>query len=235
MCYIHAVAVDSSLNLSYVSDHHIILCLSIHSRIAKNALSLRERFDLATQIPELYMNFYGRVAWRFEPFQAGVHKLRQCLDAGLSSGRSDIGLFCGLNEIKYALFSGANLKSLLKRIDYYLHLMETYRSEATKNNVLLIRETVSSLIDNGQATSIEASACVGDLNDPKNKLREAFIYYSAIRCFWLGHNGRCRYYGKKCIDLFWQGGQVTSYVAQFYLGKHFKCLRGWRFIHLHKV
>ncbi|KAK1746792.1 putative AAA ATPase [Skeletonema marinoi] len=197
-----------------IKDDNAMMCY----RMAKNALSLRERFDLATQIPELYMNFYGRVAWRFEPFQAGVHKLRQCLDAGLSSGRSDIGLFCGLNEIKYALCSGANLKSLLKRIDYYLHLMETYRSEATKNNVLLMRETVSFLIDNGQATSIEASACVGDLNDPKNKLREAFFYYSAIRCFWLGHNGRCRYYGKKCIDLFWQGGQVTSYVAKFYLG-----------------
>jgi len=96
--------------------------------------------------------------------------------------------------------------------------METYRSEATKNNLLIIRETVSSLIDNGQATSIEATACVGDLFDPKNKLREAFFYYSAIRCFWLGHNGRCRYYGKKCIDLFWQGGQAASYVAKFYLG-----------------
>jgi hypothetical protein len=136
-----------------ISDGVIFLCFSIHSRIAKNAISLLERFNVPAQIPELYFHFYGRIAWRFEPFQAGIDSLRHGFEAGLSYGNNDMALHCALHVIKYLLFSGANLKSLLKEIDYYFHLLETYKSELARNYMLNFRETVSLLIDNGQATS----------------------------------------------------------------------------------
>ena len=94
-----------------------------------------------------------------------------------------MGMHCGIHVIKYLLFSGANLRSILKEIDYYLRLLETYKSEMARNFLLTWRETVSMLIDNGQATSIQAKACLGDLEDPGNKMREAFFHHSAIRYF----------------------------------------------------
>jgi hypothetical protein len=203
-----------------ISDYYVIfLCSSIYSQIAKNAMSLVERFDVPAQIPELYLNFYGRIAWRFEPFQAGIGNLRHSFEAGLSYGNNDMGMHCGIHVIKYLLFSGANLRSILKEIDYYLRLLETYKSEMARNFLLTWRETVSMLIDNGQATSIQAKACLGDLEDPGNKMREAFFHHSAIRCFWLGHTERCRYYSEKCLNLFGQGSQPIAYIAKFYIGK----------------
>eukprot|EP00985_Skeletonema_marinoi_P005579 scaffold2429_cov154-Skeletonema_marinoi.AAC.1 len=195
-------------------DENAVQCY----RIAKGAMSLRETFDVSAQIPELYFNFYGRIAWRFEPFQAGIEPLRQGFEVGLSSGNKDMGLHCLIHTVKNAIFSGASLKSILKEIDYYLHLLKTYKSEVTNNFMLNFRETVSLLIDNGEATSIPEKAVFGDLNDPGNKPREAFFHHAVIRCYWSGHSERCRYYSEKCMNLFGQGGQPTAYVAKFFFG-----------------
>ena len=198
-----------------------LFCFSIHSRIAKNALSLQERFDVAAQVPELYNNFYGRFAWRFEPFQVCVNNLRRGFEIGLSSGNNYVGLLCALQVIKTKIITGSNLKSLLNEIDYYLHLLKTYKSEVTRNFLRVFRKTVSLLIDNGEATSTAADPCigVGDLNDQNRKLRDAVLQHSVIRCYWSGHNERCRNFGEKCKHLFGQGRQSTSYIAQFFFGK----------------
>eukprot|EP00985_Skeletonema_marinoi_P015734 scaffold8218_cov151-Skeletonema_marinoi.AAC.1 len=189
------------------------------NRIAKGAMSLQERFDVSAQIPELYFNFYGRIAWRFEPFQAGIEPLRQGFEAGLSSGNKDMGLHCLIHTVKNALFSGASLKSTLKEIDYNLHLLKTYKSEVTNNFMLNFRETVSLLIDNGEATSIPEKAVFGDLNDPGNKPREAFFHHAVIRAYWSGYTERCGYCIQKCMNLFGQGAQPIACVAKFFFGK----------------
>ncbi len=177
---------------------------------------------MAALVPELYFNFYGRIAWRFESFQAGIDNLRQGFEAGLSCGHSDMGLHCAVQVIKNTIYSGANLNSIMKEIDYYLHILETYKSEVTRNFLLIFRETVSTLIDNGQATSIDATPCVGDLDDQKNKLRDSVLHHSANRCFWLGHSERCWYYSEKCttcMNSFDQGGHITAYMTKFFFGK----------------
>eukprot|EP00577_Skeletonema_sp_RCC1716_P008541 CAMPEP_0113418196 /NCGR_PEP_ID=MMETSP0013_2-20120614/26075_1 /TAXON_ID=2843 ORGANISM="Skeletonema costatum, Strain 1716" /NCGR_SAMPLE_ID=MMETSP0013_2 /ASSEMBLY_ACC=CAM_ASM_000158 /LENGTH=743 /DNA_ID=CAMNT_0000305411 /DNA_START=1 /DNA_END=2232 /DNA_ORIENTATION=- /assembly_acc=CAM_ASM_000158 len=195
-------------------DENAVQCY----RIAKGAMSLQERFDVSAQIPELYFNFYGRIAWRFEPFQAGIEPLRQGFEVGLSSGNKDMGLHCLIHTVKNALFSGASLKSTLKEIDYNLHLLKTYKSEVTNNFMLNFRETVSLLIDNGEATSIPEKAVFGDLNDPGNKPREAFFHHAVIRAYWSGYTERCRYYSEKCMNLFGQGAQPIACVAKFFFG-----------------
>eukprot|EP00577_Skeletonema_sp_RCC1716_P032755 CAMPEP_0113434260 /NCGR_PEP_ID=MMETSP0013_2-20120614/35489_1 /TAXON_ID=2843 ORGANISM="Skeletonema costatum, Strain 1716" /NCGR_SAMPLE_ID=MMETSP0013_2 /ASSEMBLY_ACC=CAM_ASM_000158 /LENGTH=222 /DNA_ID=CAMNT_0000324239 /DNA_START=235 /DNA_END=900 /DNA_ORIENTATION=- /assembly_acc=CAM_ASM_000158 len=181
-------------------------------------MSLQERFDVSAQIPELYFNFYGRIAWRFEPFQAGIEPLRQGFEVGLSSGNKDMGLHCLIHTVKNALFSGASLKSTLKEIDYNLHLLKTYKSEVTNNFMLNFRETVSLLIDNGEATSIPEKAVFGDLNDPGNKPREAFFHHAVIRAYWSGYTERCGYCIQKCMNLFGQGAQPIACVAKFFFG-----------------
>ena len=139
---------------------------------------------MTAQIPELYFHFYGRIACRFEPLQEGIVRLRQGFEAGLSTGQADMGLNCLIQSVKNSIFSGANLQSTLKEIDHYLHLLKTYKSELTKNYLLIFREAVSQLIDNGKATGINDYADLGDLEDPGNKLREAHFHHAAIKCYW---------------------------------------------------
>ena len=191
----------------------------VHSRMAKNAMSMLKRFDVADQYPLFYLNYYGRLAWRFEPLQVCADKTRRAFEAALSLGQVDTAFWCSTHSIKSLIFSGARLRSILKEIDYYLHLLETYKSEVSKNFLLIFRETVSLLIDNGKTTSIESAPCVGDLNDPGNKLRESALFHKAIQCLWVGHAQRCRYYSEKCAPILAPLAQLTTYMSKFYHGK----------------
>ena len=205
----------ASSALFLVADILIFHCFFDHSRIALNAVSLVERFDMAARIPEIYSAVHGRIAWRFEPFHSGAEGLRRGFEAGLSHGNSDMGLHCAVYAIKNLILCGANLRSLLKEIDYYLHLTEKHTTQPIIYDYMLnFRETVSLLIDNGHATSIEA-----EVNTENKLLREAVLLHSAIRCFWLGQTERCQYFSEKCMSLTAQGGNSTSYVAKFYSGK----------------
>jgi hypothetical protein len=182
-------------------------------------MSLLEKFDATRQIPSVYFNFYGRVAWHFEPIQVCADKTRRAFEIALSSGHVDIAFYCSFHVVKYAIFSGENLRSLLKKIDYYLHLLVTYKSEVARNYLLTFRETVSLLIDNGQATRIGAKACYGDINDPGNKMRESLFFHKALQCYWLGHTERCQYYSEKCMPILGPLGQLNTYMSKFYHGK----------------
>ena len=178
-----------------------------------------EKFDVPDHIPLGFSSFYGWVAWHFEPFQVCADKTRRAFEIALSSGHVDIAFDCSFNVVKYAIFSGENLRSLLKEIDYYLHLLGTYKSEVARNFLLTFRETVSLLIDNGQATSIGAKAYYGDLDDLGNKMRESFFFHKAIQCYWLGHTERCRYYSEKCMTILGPLEQFNTYMSKFYHGK----------------
>jgi len=184
-------------------------------------LSLQERFDVAAQVPELYSNFYGRIAWRFEPFQDCANNLRRGFETGLSSGNNDMGLECALQVIKTNIFSGSNLKSLLNEIDYYLHLLKTFQITRGINVMITFRETVSVLIDKGHATSIEAKAAFGDLSDPGNRLRETFFTHQAIQAYWSGYTERCQYYIEKYMSVICIGHDVrlATFQMEFYHGK----------------
>ncbi|MEY3995539.1 MAG: hypothetical protein RL690_935 [Actinomycetota bacterium] len=205
----------------FVLVFDFFLCFFDHSRIAQKAMLLAERFDVGAQIPKIFPGFYGLIAWRFEPFHLGADSLRRGFEAGLTYGNSDMGLHCAVHAIKNSIHSGANLRSLLKEIDYYLHVSEKYNSELTKNFILIFRETVSLLIDKGHASSIEAKACFGDVNKKENKFREAVLHHSAIRCFWLGHHERSQHFSEKCmnLDLVEQKGNCTACIVKFYYGK----------------
>ena len=188
---------------------------STHSRIAKNALSLRERFDVTAQIPELYFHYYGRVAWRFEPFQEVMICLRQGFEAGLSSGHVDMGCHCLVHLIKFTIVSGANLKSTIKDIDYYLQLLKTFKSAISKY-ILYFRDTVSLWIDKEEATSIEEKAVFGELKDVRN---DVSFYHKAIRAFWSGYTEQCRYYSEKFMSLSLEEVRLNKSQVEFYHGK----------------
>ena len=206
---------------SSVANESLLFLLNSHSRFAKNALSLRKRFDVAAQIPDLYLNYYGRIAWRFEPFQEVIVRLRQGFEAGLSSGHADMGFHCLVRLIKFAIASGANLKSILKEIDYHLQLLKTIRSEVSNKYMLYFRETVSVLMDKEEATSAKEKAVFGDVNDEGNKpIRDdAAFYHKVLRAYWSGHNDQCRYYSEKFMSLSLDEVRLNKSQVEFYHGK----------------
>ena len=132
-----------------------------------------------------------------------------------------MGLLCALQVIKTKIFSGSNLKSLLNEINYYLHLLKTFQITRGINVMITFRETVSVLIDKGQATSIEAKAAFGDLNDPGNRLRDMLYFHQAIQAYWSGYTERCQYYIGKYMSVICIGQDVrlTTFQMEFYHGK----------------
>ena len=154
----------------------------VYSQMAKNAMSMLQKFEVADH-PLFYLNYYGMLAWRFEPLLVCAEELRRAFEAALSLGQVDTAFFCSIHSIKSLIFSGARLKSILKEVDYYLHLLKTYKSEVSKKFLLIYRETVSLLIDNGKTTSIDSEPWVGDLG---NKLAESSLFNKVIQCLWSG-------------------------------------------------
>ena len=166
------------------------------------------------QLRLIFTNAVGHLEW----FHAGVQRLRVCFDSALSSGNAEMGFFCALQLVIFSILSGEKeLTSLLKDIDYYLHLLETYKSEISKKYLLSYRETVSMLIDKGEATSIEAKENLGDANDPGNKFMETFYYQQVLRNFWLGYGERCRHFAQKGFARIPQG-RYFSHIIKFYYG-----------------
>ena len=216
----HIVSVNHLLGvlLCIHLSHLLAIDFLSRSRIAKNAMSLLRRFDATNQFPVFYLNFYGMVAWRHEPLQTSADKLRHAFQAALSLGHVDIAFYCCIHVIKTLLFCANNLKLVLKEIDYYLHLLKTYKKEFSINFLLIFRETVSLLIDNGNETSIEATPSLGDLNDPGNKLRESAFFYKAMQSYWTGHTDRCRNYSEKCASIL-APMELRSYMSKYYHGE----------------
>lgn len=172
-----------------------------------------KRFDVGgDQISGVVMNFYGRIAWRFEPFQVCGDNLRRGFESGLSSG-SGRGFNCAYHIVKNGIISGGQLVQLLKEIDFYLHLLKTYKDELMRNVLLFSRETVSALIDKGEATSIETEVV------PINVSQEPIYFHQAFRGFWAGHTVRCHHFFEKCSQLSGQYVQFNPLILKFYHGK----------------
>jgi hypothetical protein len=183
------------------------LYLHAISRLAKNAMSLLNRFNFGDQIPTAYYLYYGRIAWRFEHLQLCTSFLRRGVESGLSSGNPADGLNCAIHVIKGIFYCGENLLSVLKEIDYFLNLLGSYNHAEARNYMLNFRETVSTLIDRGSATDIEAKAS------------SPLLVHNAIRMYWLGYTERCNHFIEKSLKMIGLSGQYYSYYMKFYLGK----------------
>ncbi len=173
------------------------------------------------QTPEVYLNFYSGIAWRFETFQVCADYLCRGFETGLSTGNNRTGLLCALQATTLSIISGANLKSMLNKIDYYLHLSTTFNITSGRNLLLVFRETVSVLIDKGEATSIEAKPILGDLNNLDNTKRNVYYRHEAVRAFWLGYTERCQHCSQKIIPAEEDYARLVliKFQVEFYQGK----------------
>ena len=193
-----------------------------HSHIAKNALAMSEKFGSSDKKTELCVNYYMG-AGHLDSYQSGADQLRRGFASGMSSGNASMAFYCASHGIHFSTISAEqDLPSLLKEIDYYLHLLDVYKSEMAKKFILCYRETVSTLIDRGEATGIEAKLSYADATDPGigNKLLEVFYFHQVFRNYWLGYTERCHHYGKKSLTIS-RPGHFFIFVIKFYHGKKF--------------
>ena len=192
----------------------VLLC----SLIAKNALEMSESMNLIDQMADLQLN-YDQGPGHLESFQSGAKKLREAFASGLTIGNANTAFYCAIQGTWFSLASGEkDLTSLLKQIDYYLHLLGTYKSEMTKYYLLCFRETISILIDKGEATGIDDKLTQEDVSNPDNKLLELFYFHQTFRNFWLGYTERCQHYVKLFLELK-QPRYYDMYIFKFYQGK----------------
>ena len=180
-------------------------------------MALSERFNSPDQMAELSLIFNNTVG-QFEWIHPVAQRLRACFHSALSSGNASMGFLCAATSINYSVLSGEKeLNSLLKEIDYYLHLLETYKSEVSKKYMLCARETVSILIDKGEATSIVAKESHGDVSDPGNKFVDTYYCHQVLRNFWLGYDERSRHFAQKGFATIKQGSYLLC-IMKFYHG-----------------
>ena len=179
---------------------------------------MSESMNLIDQMADLQLNYYQGPG-HLESFQSGAKKLREAFASGLTIGNANTAFYCAIQGTWFSLASGEkDLTSLLKQIDYYLHLLGTYKSEMTKYYLLCFRETISILIDKGEATGIDDKLTQEDVSNPDNKLLELFYFHQTFRNFWLGYTERCQHYVKLFLELK-QPRYYDMYIFKFYQGK----------------
>ena len=198
-----------------------------HSGIAKSALVLSEKFGSSDDKPQICINYYLG-AGHLEPHHLNASQLRKGFSAGLSSGGANTAFFCAAQAILFSIISAEkDLTSLLKEIDYYLLLLDTYKNELAKKFILCYRETVSTLIDKGEATGIDAKLSYRDVEacdlGQGNKLQEAFYFQQMFRNYWLGYTDRCRHYIQKYSSIV-NKGHIFTFNIKFYYGKKVQAL-----------
>lgn len=181
---------------------------------------LAKSFDLSPdQMAELNFEFAYSIGY-LEWFHSCVRRLRGGIESSLSSGNTRIGFLCaGLSTIFSVISGEKELTSLLKEIDYYLHLLETYRNELAKVFLLISRDAVSTMIDKGEATSIKTNESVGAEDDDRpRKVLEMIYFHGTIQNYWIGYSERCFHFAQKCFDLFHKPGRLYRVVILYYHG-----------------
>ena len=185
--------------------------LSALSRIANDAFLLSDKFGSSDIRAELCLGYYMGPG-DLESYVSGSNQLRNGFASGLSSGDAHAAFFCAAYGIHYSVISGGkDLNSLLKEIDYYLHLLKTYKSELAMKMIMFYRETVYTLIDRGERNGIEAN-----LSEPGRRLLEVFYFNAVFKNFWLGYTERCNHFAEKSFAVSKQPGAFTFH---FYYGK----------------
>ena len=181
--------------------------LSALSRIANDAFLLSDKFGSSDKRAELCLN-YCQGAGHLEYYVSGSNQLRNGFASGLSSGDANTAFFCASGGIHFSVISGGkDLISLLKEIDYYLHLLKTYKSELAMKIIMCYRETVSTLIDRGERNGIEAN--LSSDTQPCRKLLEMFYFHAVFKNFWLGYTERCNHFAEKSFALSKHPGAFT--------------------------
>ena len=189
------------------------------SQIGKAAMScFRKRYNTATQLPTLYLVYYGFIAINTEPLQLCAEMLRQGFDVGMSLGESGMAFFNAIQHIRIALAVGDSLPILLEKVDYYLALANTYQNEIAKAYLSIYRGTISTLIDKGVSTSASPLAIGVPTETANANILESIHNHRAIQAYWQGYSERCQHYIAKLPQKSAHLGKLNRMIIVFIHG-----------------
>ena len=182
-------------------------------------MSIAKKFILPDQNAELDLSFVYSVGY-LEWFHLGVRRLRGGFESLLSNGIVNMGFLCAAQSTIYSIVSGEKkLTLLLKEVDYYLQLLNTYKSEMTRRLLMICRKIVSMLIDKGKSTSIEEFDNPGTQGDESpQRLLDLVWFTGTIQNYWLGYSERCCHFAQKCFITFMKPGRLYRVIVSFYHG-----------------
>ena len=179
-------------------------------------MSISKRFNVSDQVAELNFEFVYSVGY-LEWLHSGINRLREGFQSSLSSGNANMGFLCAGQSMLLSSISGEKkLDLLLKEIDYYLNLLQTYNSEMARRFLLISRKTVSMLIDKGESIEEDSSPRAG--SGTPLKVLEMIHFNQAIQNYWLGYSERCCHFAEKCLDSFANPGRLYRVFISFYHG-----------------
>ena len=159
------------------------------------------------------------VAFTAEPLQVVALKLRQGFDAGMSAGNSAAAFLNENRHINVSYYAGETLQKILQKIDAYLTLTNLYQHKLMKSHLLIFRDTISTLIDQGKSTSSNTdSNCSENAEDTTVHTSRFIFFHRASQAFWLGHTERCHHYFLKVLQLSVVIAKSANIIATFYQG-----------------
>ena len=185
------------------------------SRIADNAMSLSKTYNSSEQMAELNFEFVYSVGY-LELFHLGVQRLHEGFESSLSSGNANMGFLCAAQSTTLSIISGVNNLALLKEIDFYLHLLGTYKNEMTKRLLLICRKTVSMITDKGESTSVAVTEYPS--NTIPRKLQDMAYVLETIENYWLGYSKRSCHFAQKILASLPKPGRLYRVLILFYHG-----------------
>lgn len=183
-------------------------------RMGKAAMArLAKRSHSPAQLSKMYSVYYALVAHFAAPLQDCADMHWRGYEAGMSAGENGTAFLNLIGHVKASLASGEKLTDLLERVDRYLERAVLYKNEVSRARMINYRNTISTLIDKGEATGPESYARITTTTD-----KAVDHFHGAIRAYWLGHSERCHHYIGKFLPMCPAIGRLAHIIIMFIYG-----------------
>ena len=131
----------------------------------------------------------------------------------MSRGDSAIASYNGILAIRFGMFGGENLPSLLEESDSIIEQMARFDQKVGKRFIGIYREVIVTLIGNGANpfTTIQNEETAGE----SSKYDKEFSINRALQSYWSGHTTRCSHYVDKLLAMKVLGSRNRIYILFF--------------------
>jgi len=151
-------------------------------RIAKLSLNMLNRNTLAlSEMPSIYISYYGLVGVLFEPIQACIEMHRRAYELGMQLGNVSISAFHKSLLIARELYAGTNLLSLKEEIEFDMKMSKHHSLPFVNAKTQHYYDAVLTLID-GDLNLSQDVDCAGIHHDDG-----AYIFSRVIALTYLGY------------------------------------------------
>ena len=205
---------------AYVS-FAVILCQKTNEntetghRIGKLGLKLLHESSSISEVPRVYLSYYGYVGIWFEPIQAVIDMHRKAADIGVQAGNLSVAAFHKMFYVNRHFHAGTNLVQMKEKLEHEFKVEQYHNSfPILLMHLNLFHKAVRRLIGCEGTTGVSL--------DPKPDVfdnEHSFIMIEMACLTYKGHYERVKYMGKRWSELEGKNGKHFSfrYVRSVYV------------------